>query len=162
MQQFGGVSATHIDWTMIPYVRKSFKKHWLTGMRYIDAPKFKGVSVEEVMKRVKISDTLSIDAEIYQSKEDVYKYAMEQTVKELEQAVEGLYHNLNTLQSRSGSQLPFSSLNYGTCTLIEGRIVTKALLEGLIKGVGKFHKTSIFPCGIFQCKIGINRCFFYC
>lgn len=157
LQQFGGVSATHIDWTMIPYVRKSFKKHWLTGMRYIDAPKFKGVSVEEVMKRVKISDTLSIDAEIYQSKEDVYKYAMDQTVKELEQAVEGLYHNLNTLQSRSGSQLPFSSLNYGTCTLIEGRIVTKALLEGLIKGVGKFHKTSIFPCGIFQCKNGINR-----
>jgi ribonucleoside-triphosphate reductase len=157
LQQFGGVSATHLDWTMVPYVRKSFKKHWLDGMRYIDAPKFKGISVEEVMKRVNISDTLPIDAEIYQSKEDVYKYAMEQTEKELDQAVEGLYHNLNSLQSRSGNQLPFTSINYGTCTLLEGRMVIKALIEGSIKGVGKFHKTSIFPCGIFQCMKNINR-----
>lgn len=157
LQQFGGVSATHLDHTMVPYVRKSFRKHWLDGMRYIDAPKFKGISVEEVMKRVSILDTTPIDAEIYQSKEDVYKYAMEQTLKELEQAVEGMYHNLNTLQSRSGNQLPFTSINYGTCTLPEGRMVIKALIEGCIKGVGKFHKTSIFPCGIFQCKKGINR-----
>ena len=63
----------------------------------------------------------------------------------------------NTLQSRSGNQLPFTSINYGTCTLIEGRMVIKALLEGSIKGVGKFHKTSIFPCGIFQCMKGVNR-----
>jgi hypothetical protein len=53
--------------------------------------------------------------------------------------------------------LPFTSINYGTCTLPEGRIVIKALLEGSIKGVGKFHKTSIFPCGIFQCMKGVNR-----
>ena len=54
-------------------------------------------------------------------------------------------------------QLPFTSINYGTCTLPEGRMVTEALLEGCIKGVGKFHKTSIFPCGIFQCMKGVNR-----
>ena len=63
----------------------------------------------------------------------------------------------NTLQSRSGNQLPFTSINYGTCTLPEGRMVTRALIEGSIKGVGKFHKTSIFPCGIFQCMKGVNR-----
>ena len=63
----------------------------------------------------------------------------------------------NTLQSRSGNQLPFSSINYGTCTLIEGRMVIKSLLEGSIKGTGKFHKTSIFPCGIFQLMKGVNR-----
>jgi ribonucleoside-triphosphate reductase len=68
-----------------------------------------------------------------------------------------MYHNLNTLQSRSGNQLPFTSINYGTCTLPEGRMVTKALIEGSIKGIGKFHKTSIFPCGIFQCMKGVNR-----
>ena len=68
-----------------------------------------------------------------------------------------MYHNLNTLQSRSGNQLPFTSINYGTCTLPEGRMVIKALLEGSIKGVGKFRKTSIFPCGIFQCMKGVNR-----
>lgn len=54
------------------------------------------------------------------------------------------------------NQLPFTSLNYGTCTLIEGKMVIKALLEGSIKGVGKFHKTPIFPCGIFQYMKGVN------
>ena len=53
--------------------------------------------------------------------------------------------------------MPFTSINYGTCTLPEGRMVIKALLEGSIKGVGKFHKTPIFPCGIFQLGKGINR-----
>ena len=68
-----------------------------------------------------------------------------------------MYHNLNTLQSRSGNQLPFTSINYGTCTLPEGRMVTKALLKGSIEGVGKVRKTAIFPCGIFQCMKGVNR-----
>lgn len=54
------------------------------------------------------------------------------------------------------NQLPFTSINYGTCTKIEGRMVTKALLEGSIKGVGKYHKTPIFPCGIFQYMKGVN------
>jgi len=53
--------------------------------------------------------------------------------------------------------LPFTSINYGTCTSFEGRMVTKALIEGCIKGCGKYHKTSIFPCGIFQCMKGVNR-----
>ena len=82
---------------------------------------------------------------------------MDKTEKELMQAVQGMYHNLNTLQSRSGNQLPFTSINYGTCTLPEGRMVTKALLEGSIEGVGKVRKTPIFPCGIFQCMKGVNR-----
>lgn len=54
-------------------------------------------------------------------------------------------------------QLPFTSINYGTCTLPEGRLVTKALLEVSIEGLGKLHKTSVFPCGIFQCMKGVNR-----
>lgn len=106
----------------------------------------------------KPNDTnVSIDDEKYKKFEKAYKYAMDKTIQELEQAVEGMYHNLNTLQSRSGNQLPFTSINYGTCTLPEGRMVTKALIEGSIKGIGKFHKTSIFPCGIFQCMKGVNR-----
>lgn len=68
-----------------------------------------------------------------------------------------MYHNLNTLQSRSGNQLPFTSINYGTCTLPEGRMVIKALLEGSIAGVGKHHMTPIFPCGIFQSSKEWNR-----
>ena len=54
-------------------------------------------------------------------------------------------------------QLPFTSINYGTCTLPEGRMVTKAILDVSIEGLGKLHKTSIFPCGIFQCMKGVNR-----
>ncbi len=61
------------------------------------------------------------------------------------------------MQSRSGNQLPFTSINYGTCTAPEGRMVTKALLEVSIDGIGRLHKTSIFPCGIFQMMKGVNR-----
>ena len=68
-----------------------------------------------------------------------------------------MYHNLNTLQSRSGNQLPFTSINYGTCTLTEGRMITKALLDVSIEGLGSLHRTSIFPCGIFQVGEGINK-----
>jgi ribonucleoside-triphosphate reductase len=86
----------------------------------------------------------------------VYDYALEMTKKEIHQAVEGLYHNLNTLQSRSGNQLPFSSINYGTCTLHEGRMIIEALLDVSIEGLGSTGKTSIFPCGIFQYMKGVN------
>ena len=148
LQQFGGVSAGHLDWTMVPYVRKSFLKHFIDGLKYIEGIEYEKKDGDE---------KLSIDSEEYKYYSKVYKYAMDMTKKELKQAVEGMYHNLNTLQSRSGNQLPFTSINYGTCTLLEGRMVTKALLEGSIAGVGKVRKTPIFPCGIFQCMKGINR-----
>ena len=61
------------------------------------------------------------------------------------------------IKSLYDNKWPFSSINYGTCTLPEGRLVIKALLEGSIKGIGKFHKTPIFPCSIFQCMKGVNR-----
>ena len=164
LQQFGGVSATHIDWTMIPYVRKSFYKHYVDGLKYVakdDGYMLFNLSSPEEISIKKDSYTGNNDKKewfnsTYNNK-DAYDYAMDMTTKELQQAVEGMYHNLNTLQSRSGNQLPFTSINYGTCTLTEGRMVTKALLEGSLKGVGKFHKTSIFPCGIFQCMKGVNR-----
>ena len=151
LQQFGGVAATHLDWTMVPYVRLSFWKHYWDGMKYVEGElDIAGHTKEQIRE-------LSIDADMYNKDSKAYKYAMDKTIQELEQAVEGMYHNLNTLQSRSGNQLPFTSINYGTCTLPEGRMVTKALIEGSIKGIGKFHKTSIFPCGIFQCMKGVNR-----
>jgi len=150
LQQFGGVSASHLDWTMVPYVRKSFWKHYKNGLIYIEE-----LGLEDYENGY-ITNDLSIESEIYKKFPKAYQYAMNMTLKETQQAVEGMYHNLNTLQSRSGNQLPFTSINYGTCTLPEGRMVTKALLEGCIKGVGKLHKTSIFPCGIFQYMKGVN------
>ena len=146
LQQFGGVSATHLDWTMVPYVRKSFAKHYRDGLKYIEG-----------VDKVLLDDKLSIEDSWYKSYSKAYQYAMDMTTKECYQAVEGMYHNLNTLQSRSGNQLPFTSINYGTCTLPEGRLITKALLDVSINGIGKLHRTSIFPCGIFQCMNGVNR-----
>lgn len=150
LQQFGGVSATHLDWTMVPYVRKSFAKHYIDGLKYLYEE-----NTDDEMK--KILEKASIDDVFLYDKQKAYDYAMEQTEKELKQAVEGMYHNLNTLQSRSGNQLPFTSINYGTCSLPEGRMVIKGLLNGSINGVGKFHKTSIFPCGIFQVMDEVNK-----
>lgn len=149
LQQFGGVSATHLDWTMVPYVRKSFWKHFKDGLVYIQK--------EPCPTDDHFDPNCPINAEIYKLADEAYEYAMDMTTKECYQAVEGMYHNLNTLQSRSGNQLPFTSINYGTCTLPEGRMVTKALLDTSIKGIGKLHRTSIFPCGIFQCMKGVNR-----
>jgi len=149
LQQFGGVSASHLDWTMVPYVRMSFYKHFQDGLKYISPdPYYSGDD---------FNSDMSIEDEQYKKYPKAYKYAMDMTEKELNQAVQGMYHNLNTLQSRSGNQLPFTSINYGTCTLPEGRMVTKALLEGSIEGVGKVRKTPIFPCSIFQCMNGVNR-----
>lgn len=155
LQQFGGVSASHIDWTMVPYVRKSFAKHFRDGLVYVeDFP-------EENFPHYK--DWANIPLDDYDTWTDhgcdkkAYNYAMKMTEREVYQAVEAMYHNLNTLQSRSGNQLPFTSVNYGTCTLPEGRMITKALLDVSIKGIGALHKTSVFPCGIFQCMKGVNR-----
>ena len=157
LQQFGGVSATHLDWTMVPYVRKSFAKHYRDGLKYIYKITDNNIdySIDTMIKSAK---EYSIeDSEYAAYAPAAADYAMELTIKELSQAVEGMYHNLNTLQSRSGNQLPFTSINYGTCTLPEGRMVIKALLNGSLKGVGKNHRTPIFPCGIFQMKKGVNR-----
>ena len=165
LSQFGGVSATHLDWTMVPYVRKSFYKHYRDGMKYLSNCNWNLDNyLEDSDTYKKIIDIPINDYSAYLNEADdvgdfdkVYQYAMDMTLREVHQAVEGMYHNLNTLQSRSGNQLPFTSINYGTCTLPEGRMITKALLDVSIEGIGKLHKTSIFPCGIFQCMKGVNR-----
>ena len=166
LMQFGGVSATHLDWTMVPYVRKSFWKHFKEGSKWLDEDKSEGdyflQGIDVTKMPIEPYNHPSTDPQtllMVQMAQNMkaYRYAMDMTERELKQAVEGMYHNLNTLQSRSGNQLPFTSINYGTCILPEGRMVIKALLEGSINGVGKFHKTPIFPCGIFQCMKGVNR-----
>ena len=150
LQQFGGVSATHLDWTMVPYVRKSFAKHYRAY--------YEDVLEEEIDYEFDSCDWWSIEDEEYTAYDArAAKYALKKTKKELKQAAEGLFHNLNTLQSRSGNQLPFTSINYGTCTLPEGRMVIEALLNASLEGIGKLHRTPVFPCSIFQCKSGVNR-----
>lgn len=156
LQQFGGVAATHLDWTMVPYVRKSYWKHFKDGLKYVE-----GLSEWDAWNHIHIlqhdlGDLKDISIELNTGYDKAEGYALDMTKKEIYQAVEGLYHNLNTLQSRSGNQLPFTSINYGTCTLPEGRLVIEALLGVSIEGLGTTGKTSIFPCGIFQYMKGVN------
>lgn len=141
-----GVSATHVDYTLVPYVRKSFIKHYKEGLKYLER------NVDFTF-----DEEMSITDKKYKNHPAAYDYALDMTYKELHQGAEALFHNLNSLQSRSGGQLPFTSLNFGTCTLEEGRMVTRALLEVSIEGLGKFRKTPIFPCSIFKLAKGINR-----
>ena len=155
LQQFGGVSATHLDWTMVPYVKKSFKKHFKAYITDVDDYS-EGMALQ-IMTDCEPIEISNKELQGQYGYQNAYNYALKQTEKEIHKAVEGMYHNLNTLQSRSGNQLPFTSINYGTCTLPEGRMITKALLEVSLEGLGKLHKTSIFPCGIFQCMKGVNR-----
>ena len=183
LQQFGGVSATHIDWTLMPYVKKSFRKHYivaylkntaafsqidLMGMLFDSYEDESGIIrnrfedwIDKNKERFYEETGLKEEDFFFANKEKLdpllYQSAMYDTILETKQAVEALYHNLNTLQSRSGNQLPFTSINYGTCTEPAGRMVIKALLDVSISGIGKLHKTSIFPCGIFQLMKGVNR-----
>lgn len=88
LQQFGGVSATHLDWTMVPYVRKSFYKHYKDGMKYLEnTPDFHMDKEEDVIE-------ISIDAKGWKEYPKVYQYAIDMTEREAKQAVEGMYHNL--------------------------------------------------------------------
>ena len=105
LQQFGGVSATHLDWTMVPYVRKSFAKHYKDGLRYIAGIDANDIDYQIEFMLNNIIDYSIADDEWEAYNHNAYQYAMDMTVKETQQAVEGMYHNLNTLQSRSGNQL---------------------------------------------------------
>ena len=95
LQQFGGVSATHLDWTMVPYVRKSFAKHYKDGLKYLsNISDWENIDyeIEFMLKnatKYSINDT---EWKAYDNK--AYQYALEMTDKEIHQAVEGLYHNL--------------------------------------------------------------------
>lgn len=91
LMQFGGVSASHIDWTMVPYVRKSFRKHFKNGLKY--AQDFDDKDIEEILKE--IPEDSGIDCEEYKDFQFAYPYAMDMTLKETHQAVEGMYHNLS-------------------------------------------------------------------
>lgn len=83
------------------------------------------------------------------------EYALKKTARDTYQAMEGLIHNLNTMHSRAGAQVPFSSINYGTCTSWEGRLVIEQLLLATEAGLGN-GETPIFPIQIFRVKEGVN------
>src|SRR5574344_1160608 len=147
-----GVASAHIDYDLAPFVALSFKKHFFDGLKYVEEWSSPAIALaKEAIKGIKMDNE---DLKIKYPK--AYNYAYDMTERECLQAAQGLYHNLNTLESRAGSQLPFTSINFGRDISPEGRMVSKSLLLASIDGIGKFHKTSIFPIAIFQYKKGIN------
>ena len=171
--QFGGVASTHIDNDLAPYVKASFKKHIKDNLfkqyrRNNSDPKLDDTNEDNSIyinqlknnlfdKLSKLVGDIVIDNNTLKAIEPtVYKDAIYDLNIEGKQAAEGLYHNLNTLESRAGSQVPFTSINFGHDSSTEARLVTKWLLNASINGIGKLRKTSIFPISIFQYKHGIS------
>lgn len=184
LQQFGGVSCTHLDFTLELYVRKSFMKHFIIASLK-DDKSFKSINllqlvfddyIDEVgVVRNAFEEWLQDNKNVFLKNWGVtfddfyfgsktiqrisnkwYQSAMLDTIIETKQAAEGLYHNLNTLLSRSGDQLPFSSINFGKNTSLEGKLLNESFYRASILGIGKFGRTSIFPCQIFQYDKDVN------
>ena len=146
--QFGGVGSIHLDYDLAPFVKMSFAKHFKDGLKWVENRE------EEYIKSV--PKLLNIESEEAKHTSKAYKYAYEMLEKEGRQSAQALYHNLNTLESRQGSQVLFTSINLGRDVSPEGRLVTKWILEASIDGIGGHHLTSIFPISIFQYKKGVN------
>lgn len=172
--QFGGVGSVHIDYDLAPFVRLSFEKHFYNAMikhhmmqekvlrssfqSEEEFKEYKKALLDELKKEVesKVGKVCIDNEETKTVYTEYYNDAMFDLEEEGLQATQGLYHNLNTLESRQGSQVPFTSINLGRDTSSEGRLVTRWLMQASIEGIGKHHLTSIFPISIFQYKRGVN------
>lgn len=179
--QHGGQSIPFFDYDMSKGVYKTFRKLYidnlLKGIELLvnesETEKLKDIvySTEDetglkvglkqddkykFMEREKLIKEFSIDSNTaIRIQEFAYKEAYKETDKQTYQSMEGFIHNLNTMHSRAGAQVPFSSINFGTDTSLEGRMVSKNLLLSMEKGLGN-GETAIFPILIFKVKEGVN------
>ncbi|WP_127576074.1 anaerobic ribonucleoside triphosphate reductase [Paenibacillus barengoltzii] len=144
--QYGGVSANKLDFDLAPYVAKSFAKYFRKGLDYF----------EEGNANADFGDITMSRSDLKKQYPKAFSYALKETKSETFQAAESLIHNLNTMSSRAGGQIPFTSINYGTCTSPEGQLVIDSLLTATIRGLGH-GETPIFPIQIFKCKQGVNQ-----
>ena len=147
--QFGGVGTIHLDYDLAPFVKKSFKKH--IKNYFTDVEDIEETSAEKLMRSIE-SDCgeICIDNEkLKENYEKAYSYAIKQLEREGRQASEALYHNLNSLESRAGSQVPFTSINLGRDISTEGKLVQKWIMNASLSGIGKHHLTPIFPISIY-------------
>lgn len=149
---WGGQSIPQYDYALAPYVLKSFKKHLKKLYTYEHAKTHESADAEMLSK---IDGLTSIDNRVEGIDEYIFQTALAYTEEDTFQGAESLVHNLNSMASRAGSQVPFSSLNFGLDTSPEGRMVTKYLLRAQMAGLGK-HETPIFPILIYTLKKGVN------
>ena len=167
-EMFGGQAFPTFDYDLAPYVAKSFVNHLKEHLNdYYDVSDFDTVLNHEITDKIyqKNKTILNDESkdELRQLLSDVpsklfekmYQRALVKTDKETFQAMEALIYNFNTMHSRAGAQTPFSSINYGTDTSEEGRMIVKNVLLATQKGLGRFE-TPIFPVQIFKIKESVN------
>lgn len=168
--QFGGAGAQHLDYDLAPYVKKSFAKHLSNNIERIynrNGSIFKRHRyhknmelINKLQSQITFKHGVGIESDIALSIKNTFPAAYAEAMLDLEeegiQSCEAMYHNLNTLESRPGSQVPFSSINLGKDTTPEGRLINKWIFKASLNGVGEHHRTSIFPISIFSYKKGIN------
>ena len=177
--QHGGQSIPAFDFYMASGVKKTFKKSYIANLRkslslFSEEDLKKQTELLDHLKTEKFTPSMKMENDqiallrktlnhIYGFKTDIvnkienfaYSEAMMETEKKTQQAMESLIHNLNTMHSRAGAQVPFSSINFGTDTSLEGRLVTRSLLLAHEAGLGN-GETPIFPILIFKVKEGVN------
>ena len=150
--QFGGVGTVHLDYDLAPFVKKSFRKHMHHYLTDVEGQTDENADIILGQHGPIIMDNHKLRQEMPAA----FAYALKQLEREGTQASEAMYHNLNTLESRAGSQVPFTSINFGRDTSAEGRFVSEHMLKASLAGIGKHHLTPIFPISIFQYKQGCN------
>ncbi len=166
--QHGGQSIPAFDYYMAPGVLKTFKKQFKQQiydlLDYSDL--FPFINMDRIIREIDKLNSIEFDIEmfapIYKDSEQIkrlfvksYEKALQKTNRTTYQAMEAFVHNLNTMHSRAGAQVPFSSINFGTDTSAEGRLVSKNFLLATYDGLGK-GETPIFPVSIFKLKEGVN------
>lgn len=151
-EQHGGQSIPNFDYAMAPGVNKSFKKALTNNLKKYNLFSGKKLTIK-VPDDIKFGDDqLLLDLKVPAS---VIETSNEDVERQTLQAMEGFIHNLNTMHSRAGAQVPFTSINFGTDTSPSGRLVSKYLLQATENGLGH-GETPIFPISIFKVKEGIN------
>ena len=166
--QHGGQAIPALDYYLAPGVLKTFKRQLKqTIYDFLDLEGFlEYVNIDRVIREIDKEESIEFDiSELsdYKKASDIvkrifdksYEKAIQKTDRATQQAMEALIHNLNTMHSRAGAQVPFSSVNFGTDTSPEGRMVIKNFLLSADRGLGK-GETPIFPVSIFKVKEGIN------
>lgn len=152
--QFGGVGTVHLDYDLAPFVRKSFYKHMHNYLTDVEG--YSDINADVILSQ---HAPIELDNKALAAEGGLptaYQFAVKQLEREGTQSSEAMFHNLNTLESRAGSQVPFTSINFGRDTSTEGRFVSRHMLEASLAGIGKHHRTPIFPISIFQYKTGCN------
>ncbi len=147
-EMHGGQAIPAFDFYLAPYVRKTFEEE------VEKAAELFNTDLEDVKER-KVDDYIKRDLIGLQGKDRAYQHAINQTVNRVHQAMEAFVHNMNTIHSRGGNQVVFSSINYGTDTSAEGRCIIREILNTTYEGVGN-GSTAIFPIQIWKKKRGVS------